>query len=52
LDSATYGACRGSGVLEKTATGWKIAQYNLSIPIPNDLAKELVTRIRAATPAP
>lgn len=52
LDSATYGACRGSGVLEKTATGWKIAQYNLSIPIPNDLAKDFVARIRATTPAP
>jgi hypothetical protein len=47
LDSATYGACRGSGVLEKTKEGWKITQYNLSIPIPNDLAKEFVARIRA-----
>jgi hypothetical protein len=47
LDSATYGACRGSGVLEQTKAGWKITQYNLSIPIPNDLAKDLVARIRA-----
>ena len=51
LDSASYGACRGSGVLEKTRAGWKIAQYNLSIPIPNDLAKDFVARIRAAPPA-
>lgn len=47
LDSATYGACRGSGVLENTKEGWKIAQYNLSIPIPNDLAQDFVARIRA-----
>lgn len=48
LDSATYGECRGSGVLEKTDGGWKIAQYHLTIPMPNDLAKELVARIREA----
>lgn len=46
LDSATYGECRGTGVLEKTASGWKILQYHLTIPIPNDLAKEVVGRIR------
>jgi len=46
LDSATYGECRGTGVLEKTAAGWKILQYHLTIPIPNDLAKEVVGRIR------
>jgi ketosteroid isomerase-like protein len=48
LDSATYGECRGTGVLEKTAGGWKITQYHLTIPMPNDLAKEFVARIRAA----
>lgn len=47
LDSATYGECRGTGVLEKTASGWKILQYHLTIPIPNDLAEEVVGRIRA-----
>ena len=48
LDSASYGECRGSGVLEATDHGWKITQYHLTIPIPNDLAKEFVARIRAA----
>lgn len=48
LDSATYGECRGTGVLEKTAEGWKITQYHLTIPMPNDLAKDFVARIRAA----
>lgn len=46
LDSASYGECRGTGVLERLGAGWKIQQYNLTIPIPNDLAKEFVARIR------
>jgi hypothetical protein len=29
------GTCRGSGVLEKTGSVWKIKQYVLSVPIPN-----------------
>jgi len=52
LDSASYGECRGSGALEKTESGWKITQYNLSIPMPNDLSKEFVARIRSAKAAP
>ena len=37
LDSPHMGPCRGSGVLVHSGGAWKIAQYNLSIPIPNDL---------------
>lgn len=37
LDSPHMGLCRGSGVLVWSGGAWKIAQYNLSIPIPNDL---------------
>ena len=48
LDSATYGECRGTGALEKTEGGWKIVQYHLTIPMPNDLAKDFVARIREA----
>lgn len=48
LDSATYGECRGTGVLEKGEGGWKITQYHLTIPMPNDLAKDFVARIRTA----
>ena len=47
LDSASYGECRGTGVLRRESGTWKIAHYNLTIPIPNDLAKEFVGRIRA-----
>ena len=37
LDTPNLGPCRGSGVLVRTGDTWKIAQYNLSVPIPNDL---------------
>ncbi|WP_232734670.1 nuclear transport factor 2 family protein [Polaribacter sp. ALD11] len=30
------GTCRGSGVLEKKEGSWKIKQYVLSVPIPNE----------------
>jgi ketosteroid isomerase-like protein len=46
LDSASYGECRGTGVLQWREGGWKIEQYNLTIPIPNDLADEFVRKIR------
>ncbi len=40
--------CRGSGVLEKQADGdWKIAQYVLSIAIPNDNTVEVI-KIKSA----
>ena len=42
LDSASYGDCRGSGVVRRIGGAWKVAHYNLTIPIPNDLAKSVV----------
>ncbi len=45
LDTPNLGLCRGSGVLVATPAGWKIAQYDLSIPIPNDLAGDFKKRI-------
>jgi len=50
LDSASYGECRGTGVVRRVGRSWKIAHYNLTIPIPNDLAKEVVAMIRATIP--
>ena len=49
LKNEHYGVCRGSGVLRLEDGHWRIAQYNLSIPMPNALAKEFVARIRAHT---
>ena len=46
LENEAYGTCRGTGVLIRTDNGWKIAQYHLTIPIPNDLAKSVVEMIR------
>jgi len=54
LDTPNMGPCRGSGVLVKEGGAWKIAQYNLSVPIPNELLPELKGRIEAhlKKPAP
>ena len=37
---------RGSGVLVLREGEWKVAQYNLTIPIPNPLAGDVVRQIR------
>ena len=37
LSNEKYGVFRGTGVLIKTDEGWKISQYNLLLPIPNEL---------------
>jgi hypothetical protein len=47
LDSKNYGTSRGTGVLVKKNGSWKIAQYALTFPIPNDLAKEMTAEIRS-----
>ena len=36
----------GDGVLVLTDGVWRIVQYNLTFPIPNDLAKEFSEKIR------
>jgi SnoaL-like protein len=45
LDTPNLGLCRGSGVLVLLGGSWKIAQYNLSIPIPNAMADAVVKQI-------
>lgn len=47
LHNEGLGETRGSGVLVLVGGHWKVAQYNLTIPVPNDLADEVVERIRA-----
>ncbi len=37
LENEKYGVFRGTGVLIKRNNEWLIAQYNLLLPIPNDL---------------
>jgi len=48
LANEKYGETRGSGVLVREGDAWLVAHYVLSFPVPNDLAPELVERIRAA----
>ena len=51
LENSAYGTCRGSGALRLVDGAWKIEQYSLSIPIPNDLTSDLVARIRESLTA-
>ncbi len=58
LDTPNLGPARGSGVLVRDTKGdWKIVQYNLSVPIPNERFAEVKRTIEgrpapATTPAP
>jgi len=49
VENAHYGACRGTGVLRYDGENWRIEQYNLTIPVPDALAADLVKQIRSAT---
>ena len=47
LDSENYGTSRGTGVLILGKDGqWRVSQYHLTFPIPNDLAVEFTNRIK------
>jgi ketosteroid isomerase-like protein len=48
LDTPNLGPARGSGVLKLVDGKWKIAHYNLSIPIPNAIADTVVKQVREA----
>jgi len=47
LLSQAFGSSRGTGVLIRTAEGWKISQYHLTLPIPNGMVRDLTDRIKA-----
>jgi hypothetical protein len=47
LDNAGYGECRGTGVLTKRDGRWVVLQYNLTVPVPNDLMSGVAKKIRA-----
>jgi ketosteroid isomerase-like protein len=46
LDNKSLGRCRGTGVLRRVDGQWRVEQYHLTIPVPNELADEVVKRIR------
>jgi glyoxylase-like metal-dependent hydrolase (beta-lactamase superfamily II) len=47
LETSDLGLCRASGVVALIDGEWKIAHYDLSIPIPNAMAREIVKQIGA-----
>lgn len=47
LATPNLGPARGSGVLVKDGATWKIAHYNLSVPIPNDIFPQVRKLIEA-----
>ena len=47
LSNEKYGVFRGTGVLVKKNNKWKISQYNLLLPIPNDLLIEYSKEIKS-----
>lgn len=49
LDNDGYGLCRGSGAMVRRDGRWVLQLYDLSIPMPNDLAAAFAQRIRAFT---
>lgn len=54
LHNDKFGLTRGSGVLQREEGTWKISQYHLTLPVPNELIQELVkmmeTRENSAKP--
>jgi ketosteroid isomerase-like protein len=45
LTNENLGLTRGTGVLIKSGDKWLISQYNLTIPVPNELARPFVALI-------
>lgn len=50
LENKNYGTCRGSGVLRKVDGAWRISQYHLTFPIPNELADKVTKEIQSQIP--
>lgn len=48
LETANLGPCRGTGVLVLDGKDWKIVQYNLSTPIPNEIFDKVKKQIEDA----
>lgn len=45
LDTPNLGPSRGTGVLVLTTDGWRIAHYNLTVPIPNAIMDSVKQQI-------
>ncbi|MBL7856962.1 MAG: nuclear transport factor 2 family protein [Cyclobacteriaceae bacterium] len=42
------GVCRGSGILIKTKSGWRIEQYHLSVTVPNEIINNFIALVKVS----
>jgi len=47
LDNEKYGLCRGTGVARVVNGRWRVCQYHLTFPVPNEIAEDVTTRIKS-----
>jgi len=52
LDTENMGHCMASGVIRRTAAGFEIVHYQLSLAVPNEVAKRVIDVVKAAEAAP
>lgn len=52
LDTENMGHCMASGVIRRTGAGLEIVHYQLSLAVPNGVAKGVIDIVRAAEGAP
>jgi hypothetical protein len=52
LDTPNMGHCMASGVIRKTANGFEILHYQLSMAVPNEIAKQVTEQVRKAEAVP
>ena len=45
LETPNLGLCRGTGVMKAVDGFWKIAHYNLAVPIPNEIVYDVRDQI-------
>jgi hypothetical protein len=48
LDTENMGHCMASGMIRRTPAGFEIEHYQLSIAVPNEIAKQVTSLVKAA----
>ena len=52
LDTPNMGHCMASGVIRRTDKGFEILHYQLSMAVPNEIAKQVTELVKKAEAAP
>jgi hypothetical protein len=52
LDTPNMGHCMASGVIRKTDKGFEILHYQLSMAVPNEIAKQVTELVRKSEESP